>query len=172
MNNQTLFWMILGIACLVGIVLLLRNPAPLPHNEYYNPISAADAISSLRKAPEKDVEFAVSRGFWDDESNWQSFFAAYELYFEQRGREITAILGPPTYEGHWEDGTFPLFAIGHRIMVWGSGDDTLYLRIQQEDREMGVEVALLTPRSSNSNHEPESPYEGLKNDPRDSRLMT
>ena len=162
MSNQPLFWMILGIVCLVGIVLLLRSPGPLPHNSFYNPVSAADAISSLRKTPEKDVVFAWSRGFWYDDSNWVSVFAAYESYFEQRGREITAILGPPTYEGHWSDDTFPLFAIGHRIMVWGSGEDTLYLRIQQEDKEIGVEVSLLTPRSSNSNHEPESPYEGLR----------
>lgn len=153
--------MILGIVCLVGIVLLLRSPGPLPHNAFYNPISAADAISSLRQTPETDVVFAVSRVFWSD-SNFDSVYAAYENYFEKRRDEITAILGTPTFDGHWVQDAYPLFAIGERVAVWGSGDDTLYLRIHHEDKEVGIEVSLLTPRSPNSNHESESPYEGLR----------
>ncbi len=162
MSNHPLFWMILGIVCLVGIVLLLRSPMPLPHNDFYNPISAADAISSLRKAPETDVLFAVSRGFWDDGSQFDSVYAAYENYFEKRRGELIAILGAPTFDGHWMQDSYPLFAIGERVAVWGSGDDTVYLRIHHEDKEVGIEVSLLTPRSPNSNHEPESPYEGLR----------
>lgn len=162
MSNQPLFWMILGIACLVGIALLLRSPGPLPHNAFYNPISAADAINSLRQAPETDVVFAVSRGFWSEGSQFDSVYAAYEKHFEKRCSEITAILAAPTFDGHWMQESYPLFAIGERVAVWGGGDDTLYLRIHHEDKEVGIEVSLLTPRSPNSNHEPESPYEGLR----------
>ena len=153
--------MILGLVCLAGIILLFRPQGPLPHNAFYNPISAADAISSLRKVPEKDVVFAWSRTFWDV-SKLDAVYAAYDSYFEKRRGEIAAILGTPTFDGDWMLDSYPLFAVRDRIVVWGSGDDTLYLRIYHEDKEVGIEVSLLTPRSRNSNHEAESPYEWLR----------
>lgn len=154
--------MILGIGCLIGIVLLLRSSKPLPHNALYNPISTADSIGSLRQAPETDVVFAVSRGFWSDDGKFDAVYAAYEKHFEKRRGEITAILRKPAFDGHWAQEAYPHFAIGERVAVWGSGDDTLYLRIYHEDKEVGIEVSLLTPHSPNSNHESESPYEGLR----------
>jgi hypothetical protein len=135
---------------------------PLPHNEVYNPVSATEAIQSLRKSPETDIVFAVSQGFWDDDSGYDSVYPAYENYFEERCRELIAILGKPTFDGHWMKDSYPLFAIGERAAVWGSGDDTIYLRILHEDPELGIEVSLLTPRSPNSNHEPKSIYDELR----------
>lgn len=137
---------------------------PLPHNEVYNPVPAMDAINNLRQDPKKDVIFAVSEGFWDGDDDFDSVYAAYETFFEQKQAELTAVLGEPTYEGHWMQDSYPVFAIGERVTVWGSGDGTVYLRVHQEDNEVGIEVSLLTPQSPNSNHESRSIYEEMRRD--------
>lgn len=137
---------------------------PLPHNEYYATIDANEAINSLRKDPKKDVIFAISKGFWGDDSKFDSIYAAYETFFEQKQAAIAAVLGEPIFAGHWMQDSFPVFAIGERVAVWGSGEGTIYLRIHHEDREVGIEVSLLTPLSPNSNHESKSIYDEMRKD--------
>lgn len=162
MNNDVLVWMIVAVVCLVLIIRILRSYSALPHNLIYNSVSAAAAIKRLRETPEKDVVFAVSKGFWAGDSRFDSIYAAYEDYFEKRRLEIVAILGTPTFDGHWMEDAYPAFAVGERIAVWGEGDDTLYLRLFHEDQEVGIEVSLLTPRSPSSNLDSEADREALR----------
>jgi hypothetical protein len=162
---RALQWL-LAILALAILLLKAMRGSPgkngnLPHNEVFNSITAAEAVERLRKSPLSDVEFAVSRGFWEDDSEFDEIYAAYEGHFEERLAELQKLLGPPVFEGHPKEKAYPIFAIGERVAVWGAGDATVYLRLQHEDRELGIEVSLLTPKSPNSNHGAKSYYEGL-----------
>lgn len=148
----------LAIVCLIWLLIRSRNMA-LPHNQTFNPIPAAEAVRQLRASPSDDVILAVSHGFGDDDSDFDDVYAAYEGHYEQRLSELTQLLGPPSFEGSWMLDTYPVFAIGERIAVWGAKTDTIYLRIHHEDQEAGIEVSLLSPESPNSNHDSKSIYE-------------
>jgi hypothetical protein len=134
----------------------------LPHNEVFNSITAGDAVNSLQSDPKSDVVFATSQGFWGDDSDFDSVYSAYEKFFEQKQTEITTVLGKPSYQGHWIQDTYPIFAIGERVAVWGAENEAIYLRIYHQDQEVGIEVSLLTPQSPNSNHETRSIYDGIR----------
>ena len=148
----------LAIIALIWVSARSRNMT-LPHNQTFNPIAASEAVSQLRASPSDDVVFAVSDGFWGDDSDFDEIYAAYEGYYEQRLAEITQFLGSPSFEGSWMQDTYPVFAIGERIAVWGTDADTIYLRLHHEDQEVGIEVSLLSPKSPNSNHDSKSIYE-------------
>lgn len=155
---------ILAIAAVTVFVVILilqrsNNKAALPHNIELNPISASEAISKLRQSPTDEVSFAISDGFWFDDSLFDEIYASYDGYYEQRLAEFTELLGSPTFEGHWMQDEYPVFAVGERVAVWSIGNDTIYLRLQHEDKETGIVVSLLTPQSLDSNHDSKSIYE-------------
>jgi hypothetical protein len=79
-----------------------------------------------------------------------------------RKREIIKTLGNPKYEGCWTDENYPIWAVGHEIAVWENGGNPIYLRFHHEDREVGIDVTLLTPLSPSSNHDGKSIYEELR----------
>ena len=162
MNFSNIFSKKTGLMFCVAVVFLVvlyrdvLYRAPLPHHGEFHDITAAEAISRLRQEPLKDVVFAASDGLGEGLADFNVTDRAYNELFDRKEAEIAAVLGRPSYEGDWTEDSFPIFAIGHRIAVWGSGKDTIYLRIEEEKE--GIEVSLLTPQSPNSNHDEKSYY--------------
>jgi hypothetical protein len=136
-----------------------NNQLAIPHNIELNSTSASEAITRLKESPTSEVFFAISDGFWHDDSSFDEIFASYNDYYEKRLAEFIEQVGPPTFEGHWMQDEYPVFAVGERVAVWTIDNNTIYLRLHHEDKETGIIVSLLTPKSPDSNHDSKSIYE-------------
>ena len=161
------FYSVFAVLALATILFIsfrtrsIRN-MKLPHNEHFDPITASEAVGRLRQSPEREILFAVSNGFWDNDSDFDEIYAAYDRYYEERLKEFSHLLGTPLFAGHCMQDSYPVFAIGERVAVWGTGDEAIYLRLHHEDREVGIVVSLLSPKSPESNLEPKSIYEEIR----------
>lgn len=166
-NCRPIFFGVLIVPLLV-LCQCSRNPAStaamssLPCNLEYNDVPVQEALANLRSNPTKDILFAASSSLADEGSMRDAAFRAYHDFYVRKKSDLTSLLGPPVFDGNWTQDTYPVWATGMEITVWGTGDEAIYLRFDEEDEDTGIEVSLLTPRSPTSNHEPESPYKGLR----------
>lgn len=102
----------------------------------------ATLVSRDRSADE--YYLAVSLDFWeiDKQVEFDSIFEAYSRFFDSMVERISRIAGPPDYRGARSDTAFPEWMQGLEIAVWHAADSRFWLRIEHEDRECPIIVAL------------------------------
>lgn len=118
---------------------------PLPHLDRSDPTPLEELVARLQGEPDEDeVYLAASHGFWEpeDREHFESTYAAYQTFFAETVARLTAILGVPDFRGTWEAADFPDWAHGSEIAIWSQVGSPLWLRIEHEDRELPILIAL------------------------------
>jgi len=120
-------------------------------------------VEELKADPSSHHVLAVSKVDLSD-SGWESAYDAFEELYKTRAREITGHMGEPVWEGDWTSNNFPNWAMGQEITVWNLTEDVkLYLRIDQEEDDMPIIIAMGTSESGGGfNVEGESPYKAMR----------
>ncbi|MEM7385811.1 MAG: hypothetical protein AAF514_12775 [Verrucomicrobiota bacterium] len=130
----------------------------LPHCETHDVSSPEALIEKITADRTTHIELAVSESGLS-ESEWEGAYDAFEMLYQTRAKEITAVLGDPAWRGSWTSDDYPAWALGEEITVWDHPGGKVYLRIYNEDQEIPIVVALGTSDSTNGfNAEGESPY--------------
>jgi hypothetical protein len=117
----------------------------LPHSQLVELRDVPKVVAEfLADAKRQEAYFAVSQSFWDVEAQrrYESVYAAYRGFYDRILRSLIEHLGPPDWQGNWEDPGYPEWAVGEHIAVWGNPGDPYYLSIYHEDREVPILVRL------------------------------
>src|SRR5688572_9885928 len=115
----------------------------LPHLKQREARSLDDIVAGLKKSRKaKECYLAVSEGFWEfeEQEEFESIFETYSKFFANAVTQAAKLLGEPSFQGDWESAEFPDWAHGLEIAVWD--DAGLWLRLEHEDRECPIIVAL------------------------------
>ncbi|MCE5327216.1 MAG: hypothetical protein ABFD92_01675 [Planctomycetaceae bacterium] len=114
----------------------------LPHCQFVEPRGIPDCIREITSGNEKEIYFVVSNDFYDAKNYDLSerIYPEYEAAFQSLSRQVSSAVGaePQAFEVGADD--FPEWAIGIKIAVWK--ERNLYLRVEHEDRELPIIVAL------------------------------
>lgn len=125
----------------------------LPHCVFQSDQKVPDLLTALRGRPEQEVDIAASKSFYNWPPDWDEIYAVWQDHYEERKAAATSVLGPPDFDGHWDDPSFPgeeilhEYLSAHLLTVWRQGDEVIYLRFGYEDKELPFVIALGTKKS-------------------------
>lgn len=118
----------------------------LPHNAYLSSATVEEFIEALKKAPQREIDLAVSRSFFN--YDWEIDVAShYQTFYEAMVIEIKGILGEPVFQGshetfaEWET-ILPEYVDYLNLTVWKVEGRHFYLRFSWEDKEIPMIVAF------------------------------
>jgi hypothetical protein len=116
---------------------------PLPHLQHFEDTTVEDVFIKCCDAGDEQY-LAVSHGFWEleDREQFESVFAAFREYFAKTVDAFSFVCGSPQFRGRWDHDSFPNWAQGYEIAVWTTTQPQVYLRLEHEDRELPIIIAL------------------------------
>jgi len=91
-----------------------------------------------------DIYLAVSNGFWEPEEQeeYESILGTYSKFFAEISARIAKVVGEPTLRAKCDEDDFPEWALGLEVVAWTKAKVPFYLRLEHEDREVPIIVAL------------------------------
>lgn len=133
------------IVCQLCELYYRSRRVALPHLQKFDEMPIAERIAELQSSHwTGDVYLAVSNGFWEPEEreDYESIFSAYSDFYSATVARLTDILGEPELRSAWNENDFPEWALGLEIVAWPTAKVPLYVRLEHQDPEVPIIVAL------------------------------
>lgn len=115
----------------------------LPHLDVCDERDLGGLVAELSSGRNRDEFYlAVSKGFWEAEEQdaYEAIFHEYLHLFDDVVKRLTDLIGEPDVYGCADEVESPDWAYGYKIAIWSV--PSVWLRIEHEDRELPIIVAL------------------------------
>jgi hypothetical protein len=116
----------------------------LPHVRYLEERPLDEVVSEFLGGRPGEVFLAVSEDFVARErrERQDQAYQTLEGHFCKLASALQERLGPPSFVGRAGEEGYPEWAEGESVVVWAEAERPCYLRLQQEEREVPIVVAL------------------------------